>query len=69
MYPDYPPEIKKSQMVRLWDVFGLGPAMVYIGVTNKIPVYQQILLITAGMATVWYNGRNYLKNAQAYKKS
>lgn len=64
---NYPPEIKKSQMVRLWDVFGLGPAMVYIGITNKIPTYQQILLITAGAATVWYNGKNYLKNRANYE--
>ncbi len=55
-------EIKKSQNVRLWDVFVLGPAMVYIGSTENIKDWQKILLIGAGLGTVWYNGRNYLEN-------
>jgi hypothetical protein len=57
-----PEEIKKSQGVRLWDVFFLGPVMMYIGWTNKIPAWQKALLISAGALTVYYNGGNYLRN-------
>lgn len=60
----YSEEIKKSQIVRLWDVFGLGPAMIYIGVrkgTNLNNV-EKFLLTGAGALTILYNGKNYLKN-------
>ena len=57
-------EIKKSQFVRLWDVFVLGPAMIYIGSTGKLKEWEKMLLIGAGIGTVWYNGRNYLKNKE-----
>ena len=55
-------EIKKSQKVRLWDVFILGPAMVYIGVNNKLKPWEKAILIGGGLGTIYYNGRNYLRN-------
>lgn len=57
-------EIKKSQGVRLWDVFFLGPAMTYIGFTGKLPAWQKVLLVGGGIGTILYNGRNYLKNKE-----
>jgi hypothetical protein len=62
-----PAEIKKSQMVRLWDVFGLGPAMIYIGSTGKLKQWEKLLLIGAGIGTIYYNGMNYLKNRENFK--
>ncbi len=61
-----PNEIKKSQAVRLFDVFILGPAMTYIGSTAKLKKWQRALLIGAGVGTVLYNGKNYLKNRWNY---
>ena len=63
-----PEEIKKSQVVRLWDVFGLGPIMIYIGTTNKLPAWQKLLLMGAGYGTIYYNGKNYLANRKNYAK-
>ena len=60
-------EVKKSQNVRLWDIFGLGPAMIYIGANEKIKPWQKLLLIGAGVGTIYYNGKNYLKNREAMK--
>lgn len=65
----YPPEIKKSQAVRLWDIFGLGPAMIYIGGQKKMKGWEKVLLIGAGLGTIYYNGRNYLKNKELYENS
>ena len=62
-----PDEIKKSQIVRLWDVFGLGPAMIYIGYTAKLDTWQKWLLLGAGYGTIYYNGKNYLKNREQFK--
>lgn len=65
---EYPEEIKKSQIVRLWDVFGLGPAMVYIGSTGKLEPWEKLLLISAGLGTIYYNGTNFLKNRENYNQ-
>lgn len=55
-------EIKKSQAVRLIDVFALGPVMVYIGSTAKLKDWEKIVLVTSGIGTILYNGKNYLAN-------
>lgn len=53
----------KTQLVRLMDVFVLGPFMVWAGVKlhEKHPVAGWIMGLS-GAATVVYNGRNYLEN-------
>ena len=61
-------EYKKGQVVRLWDVFVLGPAMVYIGTRGKMGPVGQALLTTAGILTISYNLRNYMKNKAQLKK-
>jgi len=57
-----PDEIKKSQAVRLWDVFGLGPGLLYIGYTGNLKNWEKYFLIFAGYSTIYYNGKNYLEN-------
>lgn len=64
-----PEEIKKSQLIRLWDVFGLAPAMLYIGYTAKLDTWQKYFLLFAGYSTIYYNGKNYLANKVQYEKT
>jgi len=51
----------KAQNIRLLDVFVIGPVMVYattqLGESNKT---LGALLKIFGVATIVYNGRNYL---------
>lgn len=59
-------EVSKSQGVRLVDVFLLGPFMVYAA--TLLPRDQQlarVILAGSGVATVLYNGRNYLATREA----
>lgn len=52
----------KSQRVRLVDVFVLGPFMVwYAGRAADVPEWARGVLAGAGIATVLYNGANYLE--------
>ncbi len=53
----------KSQLIRLVDVFLLGPFMVWFGVKAVgVPEWAGILMIVFGVLTIVYNGRNYLIN-------
>ena len=56
----------KAQWVRIADVFVIGPLMVLGGVfmVRKAGVGGKIAgasLAAFGVATVWFNGRNYLR--------
>lgn len=53
----------KSQTVRLVDVFFIGPFMIYIGLRDKNPVFT-ITSVFIGMATIVYNGFNYITYKQ-----
>ena len=57
-------EFQKSQVVRLVDVFVIAPICVYAGVKyyNTMPKWLSISLISIGVATAIYNGRNYMTN-------
>lgn len=52
----------KTQQVRLFDVFLIGPVMVYAGVelAERRPVLAAFIL-GSGLATVAYNAQNYVK--------
>ena len=52
---------RKSQPVRLVDVFLLGPFMVWAGIQGKLPRPARFVLIAAGAATVVFNGLNWLQ--------
>jgi hypothetical protein len=52
----------KSQEVRLLDVFLLGPFMVWFGArAQDVPPWARQAMILSGVATIAYNGTNYLK--------
>ena len=52
----------KSQQVRLIDIFVLAPFMVYSGAKKStLPGFLRLGLVVAGVATLAYNGNNYLK--------
>lgn len=55
----------KSQIVRLIDVFAIGPSLVYLGYTARLPDAWKVWLVGVGIATIVYNGRNYLENEAA----
>lgn len=52
----------KSQQVRLIDVFVLGPLLAWAGwEKSTLPTWVRACLFLSGVATVWYNGRNYIE--------
>lgn len=52
----------KSQWVRLLDVFFLGPFMIYYAIVTAQEVGWEMAaaLFVAGVATIVYNGLNYV---------
>lgn len=55
-------EISKSQLIRLADVFIIGPLIIYAGSRKRISPGIDTSLVLIGIATILYNGRNYLLN-------
>ena len=55
-------EISKSQTIRLIDVFFIAPVCIYAGTHKELPEWLRISLIGIGVATMYYNGKNYLSN-------
>lgn len=57
-------EFQKSQIVRLVDVAVIAPICVYAGIKyyKVMPKWLSLSLITIGVATAVYNGRNYMIN-------
>jgi hypothetical protein len=56
-------EFQKSQAIRLIDVFVIAPICVYAGIKAKgLPTIIKYSLIFIGVATFYYNGKNYLIN-------
>ena len=55
----------KGQTTRLFDVFVLGPFMIWYALSGSMPhsFWAQDLLVAAGVFTVLYNGRNYIRAA------
>jgi hypothetical protein len=56
----------KTQTVRLIDVFILGPFMIWAGMQLQND-FAKVAMIGSGLATMYYNGNNYLirRNQQA----
>jgi len=51
----------KGQDLRIIDVVALGPFMVWYGATSReMPEWARLLLVVSGVATIAYNGANYL---------
>lgn len=58
-YQHKDPRIGKAQIIRLWDIFALAPAMIYVGVSGKVPQSWRKWAIIGGILTVVYNAQNY----------
>ena len=51
---------QRYQLIRLVDVFVLAPAMVYASTFKTLPDYIRLILFVSGIATLIFNGKNYL---------
>lgn len=49
-----------AQLIRLLDVFGIGPLMIYAGIKGDLPGWARGALIFFGVTTIGYNATNYL---------
>ena len=53
----------KTQVIRILDVVVIAPTMIYAGTTKSdLPPIVKLGLLGFGIATLVYNGNNYLKN-------
>jgi len=55
-------EVQKSQTIRLADVFLIAPYLFYVSSKSKLSSFDKNLLFGLGVATLVYNGFNYLEN-------
>ncbi len=54
-------EFSKPQYIRLWDVFAVGPLLIFSGASaTKLNPLARVALIGTGCMTIFFNGRNYL---------
>jgi len=51
---------KRYQAIRLVDVFVLAPSILYASTFKQIPGYIRLILLVSGVATLVFNGANYL---------
>jgi len=52
----------KVQIIRLVDVFVLGPTMIWFGIAaGGLPQIAKDFMILAGIATIIFNGQRYLE--------
>ena len=51
-----------TQNIRLLDIFGVGPLMIYAGMKteDELPHWVRGALVLFGITTIGYNGMNYL---------
>ena len=55
-------EVSKSQTIRLVDVFFIAPFLLYVGYkATGISNTEKMVLILIALATLYYNGKNYLE--------
>lgn len=59
-------DVEKTQLIRILDVVGIGPLMIYAGAKTKeeLPGWVRAALILSGITTIGYNGANYLKQRE-----
>jgi hypothetical protein len=50
------------QNVRMFDVFVLGPLMIYTATQKSLPFWLRMTLLFFGITTILYNADNYIKN-------
>jgi len=54
--------LRKTQLIRLADVFLIGPLMIYAGTRNKFSSWIDAALTVTGILTISYNADNYIRN-------
>lgn len=66
---DIEKQTSKTQGIRLLDVFVISPICFYAGLKyyDKMPKLLALSLITIGVSTAVFNGRNFLINAEKNK--
>ncbi len=58
-----------TQKIRLLDIFGLGPLMIYAGMkAEDLPKWVRTALVMFGGTTILYNGSNFLTVAEKQKE-
>ena len=50
-----------NQLVRIADVFLIGPFLIYVSSIKSLPKHIRVILFLIGILTIIYNGRNYIK--------
>lgn len=55
------------QNIRLLDVFVVAPFLIYVGTRGQISQTLRIGVVALGVATLLYNGKNYLDALQDKK--
>jgi len=60
-------EMQKSQAIRLWDVFFLGPFLIHISRKPGLTNAEKLILGLSGALAIIYNGRNYIDNRKIMK--
>jgi hypothetical protein len=58
-----------TQAIRLLDIFGIGPLMIYAGMKSEdLPRWVRASLVLFGGTTIAYNGVNYLNVSERQKE-
>lgn len=58
-----------AQTIRLLDIFGVGPLMIYAGTkAEDLPGWARAALVLFGGTTIVYNGANYLSASDRKKE-
>lgn len=58
-----------TQKIRLLDIFGIGPVMIYAGMkAEDLPRWVRAALIMLGGTTIVYNGSNYIAVGERRKE-
>lgn len=61
-------EIAKSQWVRIWDVLGFAPLMLWIGLRNDFAPHEKLFMVI-GSITMWiFNFDNLLRDKPTEKE-
>lgn len=61
-------EVSKSQYVRIIDVVFIAPVLIYAGTFKQLPTWVRVSLIGIGIATAFYNGKNFIENRSNLQK-
>ena len=55
-------EVQKTQNIRLVDVFLIAPYLGYVAYKGSVNKNDKLILTVLAVATLVYNGKNYLEN-------